>query len=59
MYLKNVDVVKTKDCDDVTLAQVLMDAILASSTGFVTLSIDEAGTGFIVNIPHTELEGVN
>lgn len=59
LSLENVDVVKTKDFGDVALAQLLMDSINASSTGHVTVLPDASGTGFIIHIPHGDMEGVH
>jgi hypothetical protein len=53
--LENVDVLKTKDLGDVSLAQLLFDAVAASSTGSITVELDGEGTGFIFNIPHGEV----
>jgi hypothetical protein len=52
--LENVDVLKTKDLRDVSLAQILFDAVSASVTGKVTLELDGEGTGFVIHIPHDE-----
>lgn len=59
MNLENVDLLKTKDLGDVSLAQILFDAIRDSSTGAVTLKLDQDGKGFIVLIPHVNEEGVH
>lgn len=52
--MENVDVVKTKDVRDVSLAQLLFDAVSASATGVITVQLDGEGTGFIFNIPHED-----
>ncbi len=59
MDFGEVDVVRTKDTEDVPLAQLLCDAIRDSSTGRVTVVLDEDGMGFIIHIPHDDLEGVH
>ena len=50
--LANVDVVKTKDVSDVSLAQLLFDAIVASVHGAIKVELDGEGTGFVLTIPH-------
>lgn len=57
--LDGVDLLKTKDLHDVSLAQILFDACVSSTTGIVLVSLDKEGTGFVVVIPQDEREKVN